>query len=110
MNLKGVSKDVWIRLVVLALALVNGILTASGMNPIAVSETELYVFLSNAAMIGASLWTAWKNNSITASAQQSDIIMKNLKEAAVKVILDQSNRLLAEQEEAVNAAAEKAVK
>lgn len=109
MNLKGVSSDVWIRLIVLILAMVNGILTASGMNPIAVSETELGVFLSYGAMIAASLWTAWKNNSITASAQQSDIIMKNLKEAAVKVILDQSNRLLAEQKEAVNAAAEKAV-
>ena len=102
MNLKGVSNDVWIRLIVLILAMVNGVLTASGMNPIAVSETELYVFLSNGAMIAASLWNAWKNNSLTASAQQSDIIMKNLKEAAVKIILDQSNRMLAEQEEAVS--------
>ncbi|URN85139.1 phage holin [Acetobacterium wieringae] len=109
MNLKDVKTDVWIRLVVLVLALVNGILTASGMNPIAVSETELYVLLSNAAMIGASLWTAWKNNSITASAQQSDIIMKNLKQAALKIIMDKSSQMLAEQEEAVNAAAEKAV-
>jgi SPP1 family holin len=103
MNLKDVKTDVWIRLVVLMLALVNGILTASGMNPIAVSETELGVFLSYGAMIAASIWAAWKNNSITASAQQSDILMTNLKQAAVKVILDQSNRLLAEQEEAVNA-------
>ncbi|MDN5289881.1 MAG: phage holin [Anaerophaga sp.] len=109
MNLKDVKTDVWIRLAVLMLALVNGTLTAAGMNPIEVSETELYVVLSNIAMIGAALWNAWKNNSMTASAQQSDIIMKNLKEAAVKVILDQSNRILAEQEEAVNAAAEKAV-
>lgn len=108
MNLKDVKTDVWIRLVVLMLALVNQFLTASGLNPIAVSETELYVTLSGVVAIFAALWTAWKNNSLTASAQQSDIIMKNLKDAAVKVIMDQSNRLLAEQEEAVNAAAEKA--
>jgi SPP1 family holin len=109
MNLKDVKTDVWIRLAVLMLALGNQFLTASGLNPIVVSENELYIFLSNGAMIAVSLWNAWKNNSLTASAQQSDIIMKNLKEAAVKIILDQSNRMLAEQEEAVNAATEKAV-
>lgn len=109
MNLKGVSKEVWIRLIVLVLALVNQFLTMSGMNPIAVSETELYAVLSGIATVGAALWNSWKNNSLTASAQQSDVIMKNLKDAAVKAIMDQSNKLLAEQEEAVNAAAEKVV-
>lgn len=109
MNFKDVKADVWIRLVVLMFALVNQFLTTAGLNPIAVSETDLYTTLTGVITILAALWAAWKNNSITASAQQSDIIMKNLKEEAVKVILDQSNRLLAEQEEAVNAAAEKAV-
>ncbi len=109
MNLKSVSKDVWIRLIVLVLSFVNGFLTSAGLNPIAISESDLYVALSGVAMVGSALWAAWKNNSLTASAQQSDIIMKNLKEAAVKLILDKSNQLLAEQEEAVNAAAEKAV-
>jgi SPP1 family holin len=101
MNLKGVSKDVWIRLLVLVLALVNQFLTASGMNPIAVSETELYSVLSGILMVGAALWNAWKNNSLTASAQQSDIMMQNLKEAAVKVIMDKSSQMMAEQEELV---------
>ncbi|WKY44156.1 phage holin [Eubacteriaceae bacterium ES2] len=107
MNFKDVSKDVWIRLIVLVLSFVNGFLTTAGLNPIAVSETELYVVLSGVAMVGSALWAAWKNNSLTASAQQSDIIMKNLKEAAVKLILDKSNQLLAEQEEAVSAEADK---
>jgi SPP1 family holin len=103
MNLKDVKTDVWIRLAVLMLALVNGTLTAAGMNPIEVSETELYVVLSNIAMIGAALWNAWKNNSMTASAQQSDILMANLKQAALKIIMDKSNKMLDEHEEAVNA-------
>jgi Phage lysis protein, holin. len=102
MNLKDVKTDVWIRLAVLMLALVNGTLTAAGMNPIEVSETELYVVLSNIAMIGAALWNAWKNNSMTASAQQSDILMANLKQAALKIIMDKSNKMLDEHEEAVN--------
>lgn len=109
MNLESVSKEVWIRLIILVLALVNQFLTTSGLNPIEVSETELYTVITGLVTVGAALWNAWKNNSLTIQAQQSDIIMKNLKEAAVKVILDQSNRILAEQEEAVNAAAEKAV-
>lgn len=101
MNLKGVSKEVWVRLIVLVLAFVNQFLTASGMNPIAVSETELYVVLSGIVTVGVALWNAWKNNSLTASAQQSDIMMQNLKEAAVKVIMDKSNQMMAEQEELV---------
>ncbi|MDN5307088.1 MAG: phage holin [Eubacteriaceae bacterium] len=103
MNLKSVSKDVWIRLIVLVLSFVNGFLTSAGLNPIAISESDLYVALSGVAMVGSALWAAWKNNSLTASAQQSDIIMKNLKEAAVKLILDKSNKMLDEHEEAVNA-------
>lgn len=101
MNLKDVKTDVWIRLIVLILALVNQFLTASGLNPIAVSETEMYVALSGVVAIFAALWAAWKNNSLTASAQQSDIMMQNLKEAAVKVIMDKSSQMMAEQEELV---------
>lgn len=101
MNLKGVSKEVWVRLIVLVLAFVNQFLTASGMNPIAVSETELYAVLSGIVTVGVALWNAWKNNSLTASAQQSDIMMQNLKEAAVKVIMDKSNQMMAEQKELV---------
>lgn len=103
MNFKDVKADVWIRLVVLVLALVNQFLTASGLNPIAVSETELYTTLSGVVAILAALWAAWKNNSLTASAQQSDILMTNLKQAALKIIMDKSNQMLAEHDEAVNA-------
>ncbi len=101
MNLKDVKTDVWIRLIVLILALVNQFLTASELNPIAISETEMYVILSGVVAIFAALWAAWKNNSLTASAQQSDIMMQNLKEAAVKVIMDKSSQMMAEQEELV---------
>lgn len=101
MNLKGVSKEVWVRLIVLVLAFVNQFLTASSMNPIAVSETELYAVLSGIVTVGVALWNAWKNNSLTASAQQSDIMMQNLKEAAVKVIMDKSSQRMSEQEELV---------
>lgn len=101
MNLKDVKADVWIRLVVLVVALVNQFLTTAGLNPIAVSETELYTTLTGVITILAALWAAWKNNSLTPSAQQSDIVMQNLKEAATKVIIDKSNQMLAEHEEAV---------
>ena len=102
MNFKDVKADVWIRLVVLMFALINQFLTTVGLNPIAVSETELYTTLSGVITIFAALWAAWKNNSLTASAQQSDIVMQNLKEAATKIIMDKSNQMLSEHEEAVN--------
>ncbi|HCF38032.1 MAG TPA: hypothetical protein DER56_02995 [Thermosipho africanus] len=97
MNFKDVKTDVWIRLIVLVLTFVNGFLTSAGMNPIGVSETELYVVLSGIAMVASALWNAWKNNSFTASAQQSDMIMKNLKAAAIQIIMDKSSQLLEEE-------------
>ena len=103
MNFKDVTADVWIRLVVLMFALINQFLTTAGLNPIAVSETELYTTLSGVITILAALWAAWKNNSLTPSAQQSDIVMQNLKEAATKIIMDKSNQMLSEHEESVNA-------
>lgn len=103
MNFKDVKADVWIRLAVLILAMVNQFLTTAGINPIAVSETELYQALTGIVTIATALAAFWKNNSLTASAQQSDIVMKNLKAAAEKTIIDKSTQMLAEHEEAVKA-------
>lgn len=65
-----------IRTAVLALALVNQILTSAGKNPIPISDDQLYSILTGVFTIGASLWSWWKNNSFTQKAIEADQVLK----------------------------------
>ena len=61
-----------IRTIVLAIVLVNNILTMNGLNPLPFSEDELYEIVSGIATIAASLWAWWENNSFTKAAIKAD--------------------------------------
>lgn len=78
-NNRKVSAETIIRTVVLAVTLINSILTAAGKNPLPFAEDELYGIISSVATIGASLWAWWKNNSFTQNAIEADEVLKNLK-------------------------------
>ena len=66
------TKDTIIRTVVLAVALINQVLTVFGKNPLPFSDEAIYEALSLAATAGASLWAWWKNNSFTSQAVEAD--------------------------------------
>lgn len=76
---KKVSAETIIRTIVLAVTLVNSILTAAGKNPLPFAEDELYTILSSLATIIASVWAWWKNNSFTKEAIEADEVLKELK-------------------------------
>jgi SPP1 family holin len=61
-----------IRTIVLAIVLVNNILTMNGLNPLPFSEDELYEIVSGVATIAASIWAWWENNSFTKAAIKAD--------------------------------------
>ncbi len=77
------KKETLIRTVVLAVALINQILTVWGKNPLPFSEDALYEGLSMAATAAAGLWAWWKNNSFTAAAVEADRYLAELKEKGV---------------------------
>lgn len=77
--MKKISKDTIVRTVVLAVALLNNILTMFGINPIPFSENEIYTVVSTVITVVASVWAWWKNNSFTKSAIEADEVMKELK-------------------------------
>ena len=79
MTNQKITPDTIIRTVILALALINQALTASGRNPLPFAESEIYELLSLLATIGASLWAWWKNNSFTKPAIEADKYMRHLK-------------------------------
>lgn len=61
-----------IRTVILALALVNQLLSAFGIAVLPIEDAQVETLISTAATILASLWSWWKNNSFTAEAIAAD--------------------------------------
>ncbi len=74
-----ISTDTIIRTVVLVVALINQVLTATGKNPLPFSDDVIYEAVTLAVTIGASVWAWWKNNSFTKAAIEADQYLKGLK-------------------------------
>ena len=74
-----ISTDTIIRTVVLVVALLNQVLTATGKNPLPFSDDVIYEAVTLAVTIGASAWAWWENNSFTKAAIEADQYLKDLK-------------------------------
>lgn len=74
-----ISTETIIRTIVLAIALVNQVLTSMGKNPLPFAEDTIYELVTLLVTIGASAWAWWKNNSFTKAAIEADEYMKHLK-------------------------------
>lgn len=74
-----VSAGTIARTIVLALALINQILTTFGYNVIDISDETVNTFISTIFTIVAALIAFWKNNSFTKEALEADELLKDLK-------------------------------
>jgi SPP1 family holin len=72
-------KGLWVRTIVLVFALINNALVLAGFSPLPFENEEVEAFLSTLFMIGAALWSWWKNNSVSKEARQADEYLKELK-------------------------------
>ncbi len=86
------NRETIVRIAVLAVTLINLILTAMGKNPLPVSSDEVYVALSSVAASAAVIWTAWKNNSVTPAAKVGDKVTKAIKSRCITA--EEMERLL----------------
>ena len=68
-----------IRLIVLAIVLVNQALVVFGFNPLPFTEDQIYEAVSSAAVVAMSLYAWWTNNSVTKEAQKADQYLSELK-------------------------------
>ena len=75
----SIKKETIIRTVVLALALINQVLTAFGVSVIPIGDDQITELLSLVFTIGASVWAWWKNNSFTKNAIEADKVLEQLK-------------------------------
>lgn len=74
-NLKGVSKQTWVRTIVLILALVNQALVMFGVTD---NEVEFEAWTRYATYIFtviSAIWSWWKNNSFSRKAQEADNLL-----------------------------------
>ncbi len=78
------KKDAWIRTAVLAVSLINQLLTVFGGNPLPFSDEAVYEGFSAVVTVGASIWSWWKNNSFTAEAVAADEYLRLLKRGAAE--------------------------
>lgn len=78
--MKNQKRSAIIRLIVMAVLMVNMVLTLAGKNPIPFDEAELTEWLTVAAAGLSTLWSWWKNNNITKKAQEAQNTLQGLKE------------------------------
>lgn len=74
-----VSTGTITRTIILALALINQVLTMAGHSPIPIADETVTELIATSATVITALIAWWKNNSFTQAAIQADETMKNLK-------------------------------
>ena len=75
-----IKKETIIRTVILVIALINQILSATNHSPLPISDATIEQLLSTLITVVASVWAWWKNNSFTQEAIQADEYMHSLKD------------------------------
>lgn len=73
-----------VRLVVLAILIINQTLITIGYEPLPFSDEQIYEAISIAALVVGSLWIWWKNNNVTDVAIAGQAEIERLKEARKK--------------------------
>ena len=77
--MKKETQKAIVRLVVAAVLLVNGYLTAKGINPLPFDETTAGEFTSEILAAASCIWVWWKNNNVTKAACQAQEVCDTIK-------------------------------
>ena len=81
-NKMNITSGTIARTIILILAIVNQILTATGHNVINISDESVNTLISTGFTIVTAIVAWWKNNSFTQSALKADEVMREGKENA----------------------------
>ncbi len=79
-NKMNITSGTIVRTIILVLALVNQILTATGHSVINISDESVNTLISTGFTIVTAVIAWWKNNSFTQSALKADEVMREEKE------------------------------
>ena len=73
------SKGTIIRTIILALTIINSLLSIFGKSPLPIDNATVEQFVSLVFTIAAAVVSWWKNNSFTQAAIEADILKDRLK-------------------------------
>jgi SPP1 family holin len=69
MSIPKISKGAWIRTIVLALSLANGVLVMNDKQPLPISDEDINNLVSAIAVVAAAGLAWWKDNAFTKKAR-----------------------------------------
>ena len=75
MDLRNIDTNTIIRTLCLALTIINAVLQSKGMNVLPIDDAQIATLVSDAALIGASVWNWYKNNNLTSAAQSAQKVL-----------------------------------
>lgn len=78
MDKLNISAGTIARTIILALAIINQVLTVTGHSPLPIEDEAINQLVSAAFTIGAALVAWWKNNSFTLNARKADALLAQL--------------------------------
>ena len=81
--MSSIKTDTIIRTAVLAISLINQIIVMCGLNPLPFADDEIYAFVSTLVTVAVSIWSWWKNNSLTKTAQAADEVKDAIKSGTI---------------------------
>lgn len=90
MDWKNVTAGTVARTIVLALALINQLLTATGHAVIPIEDEQINTLVSTIWTVVAAVVAWWKNNSVTTVAIEADKVKSELKSGKTVKTVDES--------------------
>ena len=85
-NWKDIPVATHVRYILMIITIVNMLLTRFGLNPINVSEDQLYQVVSDILTAAVFIMNTWYNNSVTPEAIEADKLMKSLKNCTIDTV------------------------
>lgn len=94
-NLKGITAENIVGILVLLVALINAVLQMFGINTVPIENEEISNIISTVFLIITALYNTWKNRNISSASQvaqyvtdaikNGEILEKNVKELIEKI-------------------------
>ena len=91
-NLKGISKQNIITLLVLILALTNSILSMCGVKVLPITNDDINNIVSAIFLVGSALYSTYKNFNVSTAAQTAQTLCDAIKQGAV--VIDEVTNLV----------------
>lgn len=92
LNLKGMNKEAVIGVTVLAIALVNAVITMFGGKVLPIGNDNVNEIVSTAFLVGTALYNTYKNRNISTASQVAQEVTDAIKNG--EILVDDVKELL----------------